>query len=196
MVDHEARGETTIVGTPSVDKAGAPRTDAEVRDFFGGWLDGSNAGDWETVAALMHPDIVLSDPMMVAPARGRRDALDRVKGQYAPFPDALVEMLGDPFVSLSEPELVYRWRFSGTHLEPIVPPGFAATGRRVEADGVSVLRFEGGLVREATLIFDATDVARQILAAPPAGSAVERGIVLGQRLRAGLHRRRSWGRSR
>jgi hypothetical protein len=128
---------------------------------------------------------------MAAPTRGRGDALERVKGQCAPFPDAQVEMLGDPFVSLGEPELACRWRFTGTHLEPIDPPGFAPSGLRVESEGESVLRFEGTLVREATLFVDATGIARQVLAAPPMGSPLERGIVISQRLRAAIHRKRT-----
>jgi hypothetical protein len=191
MVERTARRRGTIVGMPLVGEARMPRTDPEVRDFFRRWVGGSNAGDWEAVGEMMHPAIAIRDPMMGAPARGRRDALERAKGQYAPFPDGVVEMIGDPFVSLGEPELTYRWRFTGTHLEPIDPPGFAPTGVRVEVDGASVLRFEGGLVREATLLFDATEVARQILAAPSAGSPLERGIVIGQRLRAARHRKRS-----
>lgn len=191
MVEREDRRGGTIMGTPAVDGVRAPRTDTEVRVFFHGWLDGSNAGDWATVAALMHPEIALWDPMMAAPARGRGDALERVKAQYAPFPDAQVEMLGDPFVSLGEPELAYRWRFTGTHLGPIDPPGFAPTGLPVESEGVSVLRFEGALVREATLFLDAAGFARQILAAPPAGSPLERGMVISQRLRAAIRRKRT-----
>ncbi len=100
-----------------------------------------------------------------------------------------MEMLGDPFVSLEEPELSYRWRFVGTHLRAIDPPGFAPTGQRVEIEGVSVLRFRDQLVVEVRLFFDATDAARQLLAAPPVGSPIERVVVLAQRTRARSSRR-------
>ena len=166
-----------------------PRSPAEVRAFFSRWLDANNGGDWETVAEMMNPDIVLVDPMMPAPAHGRAAAVERARGQYEPFADGSVMMLGDPFVSLGEPELAYRWRFDGTHTEPIDPPGFAATGERVSVEGTSVLRFDGDQVVSVHLHFDTTEVARQFLAAPAAGSMLERGIALGQRARVMVRRR-------
>jgi hypothetical protein len=60
------------------------------------WVGGSNAGDWEAVGEMMHPAIAIRDPMMGAPARGRRDALERAKGQYAPFPDGVVDAPAPP----------------------------------------------------------------------------------------------------
>jgi predicted ester cyclase len=167
----------------------APHTPEDVRAFFAAWLDRANAGDWESFARMMHPDIRLTDPMMAAPAHGLADALERAKGQYEPFPDGRAEMIGAPFVSVEEPALAYQWRFTGTHLRRIDPPGFAPTGRRVSVVGTSVLRFRDHLVVDAALFFDTTDVARQLLAAPPAGSPIERVIALVQRIRARLSRR-------
>lgn len=169
--------------------AQAPRSADEARAFFAGWIDSANAGDWESFGRLLHPDIEITDPMTPEPARGHTAALARAREQYAPFPDGRVEMLGDPFVSLDEPELAYRWRFVGTHLHPIDPPGFAPTGQPVRVDGASVLRFREGLVVRAQLYFDSTEVARQILAAPPAGSPLEGLIARSQRLRVRLRRR-------
>ena len=166
-----------------------PRSPEDVRKFFAGWIDGSNAGDWDRVVELMDPEIVLRDPMLDAPARGHLDALLRVKGQYEPFPDGRLEMLGDPFLALEEPVLAYRWRFTGTHLHPIDPPGFAPTGRRVQVEGMSALRFRDQRVVDVRLFFDSSDVARQLLAAPPAGSPLEKGIAFAQRLRARRSRR-------
>ena len=165
------------------------RSPDEVRSFFSTWLAANNGGDWETVAEMMHPDIVLVDPMMPAPAYGRAAAVERARGQYEPFADGIVTMLGDPFVALEEPELAYRWRFDGTHTEAIDPPGFAATGERVSVEGTSVLRFDGDQVVSVHLYFDTTEVARQLLAAPPSGSVLERVVALGQRVRVKVRRR-------
>jgi hypothetical protein len=109
---------------------GPPRTDEEVRGFLTRWVGGANAGDWDAVAALMDVDIVYADPMAPTPARGRTAAITRAQQQYAPFPDGLVTMVGAPFVSLDEPEIAYHWRFRGTHLHRVDPPGFAPTGHR------------------------------------------------------------------
>jgi predicted ester cyclase len=167
-----------------------PRSPEEVRDFFSRWLGRSNAGDWDGLASMMHPQIEIRDPMAPEPARGLTAALDRAKGQYAPFPDGVVELLGDPFVALDEPELSYRWRFTGTQANPVEPPGFAATGLPVEVEGTSVLRFEQDKVIDVRMFFDSTEVARQLLAAPPAGSRLESAIALGQRVRVRMRRLR------
>ncbi len=167
----------------------APQSPEEVRAFFGDWIDHANAGRWEQFGRLLHPDIVLEDPMTSEAARGHDQALSRARAQYEPFPDGRVEMVGAPFVPLDEPELSYRWRFVGTHLRRIDPPGFAPTGRQVVVEGMSVLHFLHGQVDRVRLFFDTTDVARQLLAAPPAGSPLERVIVLSQRLRVRLRRR-------
>lgn len=168
----------------------APRANADVRDFFKRWIEGSNAGDWDAVGELMHPDIVYADPMAAEPARGRAEAVRRAQQQYAPFPDGRVDMLGDPFMALGEPELAYRWRFVGTHLRPVDPPGFAPTGRQLRVEGTSVLGFRDRQVGFAVMYFDTTAVARQLLAAPPAGSPLERAMVTAQRLRVRWRRTR------
>lgn len=173
----------------ALDTYGAFGLPNDVRAFFTAWIGHGNAGEWDRFVTMMHPDIVLADPMMVEPARGRAQAFNRAKAQYAPFPDGRLEMLGDPFVSLEEPELAYRWRFVGTHLGAIDPPGFAPTGRRVEIEGTSVLRFRDQQVVDVRLFFDATEAARQLLAAPSADSPLEHIAVLAQRLRARWSRR-------
>ena len=167
----------------------APRSPEDVRKFFDAWLDRANTGNWDAFAEMMHPDIVLTDPMMPEPAHGRADALERAKGQYEPFPDGRAEIVGEPFVSVEEPALAYQWRFTGTHLHRIDPPGFAPTGRVVSVAGTSVLRFRDRQVADVRLFFDTTDVARQLLAAPPAGSPAERVIAIAQRIRARSSRR-------
>jgi predicted ester cyclase len=166
-----------------VDASGAPRSAAEVRAFFERWIGASNRGEWDDVAAMMHDDVVLTDPMMAGVAAGKAAALERARAQYEPFPDGVVTMLGDPFVALDRPELAYRWRFTGTQLRAVDPPGFAPSGRRVTVDGTSVLGFRDGRVITVVLIFDTTTVARQLLAAPRAGGAMESVLALGQRLR-------------
>lgn len=169
----------------------APQSSADVRRFFDDWIDSANNGEWERFSQLMHPDIVLVDPMTSEPARGRTDALTRAQAQYEPFPDGRIDMIGAPFVSLDAPELAYHWRFIGTHLRPIDPPGFAPSNQQVVVDGASVLHFTDGQVDQVQLFFDTTDVARKILAAPPAGSPLESVMALSQRVRVRLrHSRR------
>ena len=168
-----------------------PESPDEIRAFFRDWIESANTGQWERFGRLLHPDIVLNDPMTPEPARGRHRALPRARAQYEPFPDGRIEMVGAPFVSLDGSELAYRWRFVGTHLRRIDPPGLAPTGHQLVVEGTSVLHFRDGQVDHVRLFFDTTDIARQLLAAPPAGSPFERVIALSQRVRVRLRRRPS-----
>lgn len=182
-----AQGQPTCHGEAM--EQHAPQSPEDVRAFFRDWIDSANAGQWDRFGQLMHPDIVIVDPMTPEPARGIDEALPRAQAQYEPFPDGRIHMVGAPFVSLDEPELAYRWRFVGTHLRPINPPGFAPTAQQVMVEGTSVLHFRDGRVDHLQLFFDTTDVARQLLAAPPAGSPLERVMALSQRVRVRLRRR-------
>lgn len=171
----------------------APRSPEDVRTFFGDWIESANTGEWDRFGELMHPDIVLVDPMTPEPARGLPDALSRARAQYEPFPDGRIDMVATPSISLDEPELAYQWRFVGTHLRPINPPGFAPTQQPVVVEGTSVLHFRDGQVDHARLFFDTTDVARQLLAAPPVGSPLERVMAWSQRVRVRLRRHSGGG---
>lgn len=162
----------------------------DVREFFARWIGCSNARDWDAVDAMITDDAELRDPMVAAPVRGREAFLERARAQYEPFPDGEVHLVGDPFVAVDGREVAYLWRFTGTHLRPVRPPGFAPTGRQVAIDGTSVLRLVDGRVASVQLVFDTTDVARQLLAAPPAGSRLEVAIAAAQRIRARSARRR------
>lgn len=162
----------------------------DVTAFFGRWVGGSNAGDWDAVAAMITDEAELRDPLIATPVRGREAFLERARAQYEPFPDGELHIVGAPFVAVDGREIAYRWRFTGTHLRPVRPPGFAPTGRPVSVDGASVLRLVDGRVASVELLFDTTDVARQLLAAPPAGSRLEVAVAAAQRVRARWARRR------
>lgn len=112
---------------------GPPAPD-DVRAFFTTWIDSNNNGDWDSVVQLLHPDVVLSDPMTPQAARGRAAAVLRVRAQYDPFPDGRIEMIGGAFVSLDEPELAYRWRLSvricGRCVRRDSPPPDGGSGSR------------------------------------------------------------------
>lgn len=164
---------------------------ADPAAFLTRWVDRANAGDWSAFAELLDPDAELVDPMTPDVARGRDATVERARAQYEPFPDGRVERVAGPFVAQDAPALTYQWRFEGTATRRIDPPGFAPTGRPVVVDGVSVLRFRAGRVVAVLLFFDTTAVARQLLAAPAAGSPLERAVAIGQRLRVAAVRFRT-----
>lgn len=104
-------------------------------DFLAWWTGSANAEDWAAFSRLLAGDVTVLDPMFPEPATGRGAALARVRAQSEPFDDGAVEPVGLPFVGGSGEELAYRWRFTGRHVRPIDPPGFAATGAHVSIDG-------------------------------------------------------------
>jgi hypothetical protein len=57
---------------------------------------------------------------------------------------------------------------------PLEPLGFAAARERVETEGVAVIELRDGLVSRCRQFYDTTEVARQLGAAPPRGSRVEK----------------------
>jgi hypothetical protein len=65
---------------------------------------------------------------------------------------------------------------------PLEPPGFAAARERVETEGVAVIELRDGLVSRCRQFYDTAEVARQLGAAPPRGSRVEKLGVLVQRI--------------
>ena len=175
--------------TKHVDDRMPPGDEQFAERFFREWLDVSNRGDWAAFAAMVHEDASIQDPLLPQPVTGRAAVVERARGQYLPFPDGRVEMLGSPLSALGGARLAYRWRFTGTHTLPIDPPGFAPTGARVTVEGMSLLDLDDGRVRSVELFFDTTAVARQVGAAPPAGSRLERVVVAAQRLRARRRKR-------
>lgn len=83
-----------------------------------------------------------------------------------------------------DPEGAVRFLFRGRHTGRIDPPGFAPTGRPVNVEGVSILRLVDRQAGQRRALVDSTGVARQIDAAPAAGSRGERAVALLQRARA------------
>jgi hypothetical protein len=70
------------------------------------------------------------------------------------------------------------------------PPGFAPTGRRLEFETAEFSHFQGELLARHTVVLDMLSLARQIGAAPKAGTTAERVGVWLQRLAARRSRAR------
>jgi predicted ester cyclase len=66
-------------------------------------------------------------------------------------------------------KLAFRWLMSGTHEREFM--GLPATGRRVEAMGMDILRISDGKIVEHWGEFDAMGLLRQIGAIPRLGDA-------------------------
>jgi predicted ester cyclase len=143
--------------------------------FLGRLYAAVNAHDGDAVAELCCEHVEWEDPGAPAILRGR-DAVRRfhIDILFRAFPDMKVEMLDGPFLSLDGTGVASRLRLSGTMTGPMIPPGFAATGRPIAFETAEFSRFEGGLLARHTVILDMLDIARQIGAAPRAGSFGDR----------------------
>lgn len=76
---------------------------------------------------------------------------------------------------------------------PLIPPGFAPTGRRVEIHGDDHCDSRGDLVCRCEAVYDLNGVGVQLGAVPAPGTGVERLAVLVQRLQARRLRRSAAG---
>jgi steroid delta-isomerase-like uncharacterized protein len=181
----------------SVESSAAALDESFARDFADRWQRAWNARVPEQVTALCTEDVLWDDPATERPERGRQAVARYLLDVWRAFPDLTFDWPEAPFVSFEKTKLACHWHVTGTMLGPMDPPGFAATGRRIDLDGVDLLELRDGLVCAYTGFFDARGIAQQIGAMPAAGSRGERLAVAIQRLavRGARLRTRSPGRS-
>lgn len=86
---------------------------------------------------------------------------DGVKGRItdyrAAFPDLKIEV--EDVVAEGD-RVVTRWTLRATHLGSFA--GFAATGGRIEVEGITIHRAAGGLIVEAWVNWDTLSLRRQL----------------------------------
>lgn len=144
-----------------------------------------NAHDAAEVAASCSADIVWEDSAAPGPLYGR-DAVYRFHRDllFRSLPDVRVTLMDGPYFAREGTEVAARLRVSGTMTGPLDPPGFSPTGERIEFETAEFSRIEDGLLVRHHVVLDMLSLARQIGAAPPAGSAMDRVNVWLQRVRA------------
>ena len=107
------------------------------------------------------------------------------------------EQLEPPFTGPDGTRLALRWRMSGTHTGLLDPPGFAATGKAFEIDGVDFWTVRDGLVADCRAEYDSMGLATQLGLMPARGSRVEKAMTglqrAGMRVRSEVERRRKPG---
>jgi predicted ester cyclase len=93
---------------------------------------------------------------------------------FRAFPDYEMEIVD--MVAYGEKAAV-RWRAAGTFTGPVKFEGLDPTGARIDIEGLDLLTIRDGLIRENRAYVNATEIARQLGAMPPAGSAGERAML-------------------
>jgi predicted ester cyclase len=102
------------------------------------------------------------------------------------FPD--VRIVVDEVIEAGD-SVALRWHAEGTHQGEL--EGLAPTGIRATVTGISIDHWEGGKIVESWTEWDNLGLARQLGAAPPEGSAVEKVGVAVQRLMASRMRKKN-----
>jgi steroid delta-isomerase-like uncharacterized protein len=161
------------------------------RDFADRWQRAWNSRDPGQVVSLCTEDVVWDDPITERPERGRAAVADYLRSVWRTFPDLEFTWPEGPYASFEGIKLALHWRVTGTMIGPMEPPGFAPTGKRMEAEGVDLLELRDGLVCAYSGFFDAQGIARQVGVVPPSGSVAEKMAVALQRLQVAIGRRLS-----
>ena len=157
-----------------------------LREFGERYLAAWNALDPDGVAGCVSEDVVWIDPALAEPAHGRQGVADFVRESAVAFPDLSFSLLGEPGIAEDFRAAYVPWLMTGTNTGPIDPPGFAATGKRLEVRGFDVWQFRDRLIWRYEAIYDFTALARQLGLMPPRGGFAEKAMVRAQRLRSKL----------
>jgi predicted ester cyclase len=95
----------------------------------------------------------------------------------------------DPHRTAGGDQVAWRRRMRGTNTGPIDPPGFAATGRAIEIEGVDLWTMRDGRVARYRAFYDFNALAVQLGLAPAPGSRLEQALVALQRVGAQAQKR-------
>jgi steroid delta-isomerase-like uncharacterized protein len=140
-----------------VDLAGA---ESVVQRLVASW----EARDFAAFVSCLSDDVEWYDPAMPEPpAHGRAAVRAFAEAVIRAFPDFRYEVIPPICFATDGSRCAVNWRIGASHLAPLEPLGYAATGRRAEFEGVDLLEFEGERVRRIVTLFDPLPVAEQLL---------------------------------
>lgn len=116
-----------------------------------------NRGNFSVAEEVLAPDYVHYDPATGEMGSGI-EGLEKMVAFYRDsFPDFQIRVEEQ---IVTEDRVVERWTGHGTHQGTLM--GIAATGRQVEAMGISIHRIAGGKIAETHTVFDSAGMLRQL----------------------------------
>jgi predicted ester cyclase len=148
-----------------------------------------NEGKFELLDQLIAPEAVNHDPAQPARLRALRgpEVQRRTVEMYrAAFPDVRITV--DEVIDGGD-KVAVRWHAEGTHRGEL--EGLAPTGVRATVTGISIDHWQDGKIVETWTEWDNLGLGRQLGAAPPEGSPVEKLGVAVQRVMASRMRKKN-----
>lgn len=165
-----------------VSRAVSPAKKASAKQVATKYFEAIAARDVEAMAACWAPGGV--DHLYgMAELRVPGDLKAWFENLFRAIPD--FEMSVVDMVAYGEKAAV-RWRATGTFTGPGKFEGLAPTGASIAIEGTDLLTIRDGLIHENHAYTNATELARQFGAMPPAGSLGERAMLGMVNLRTAL----------
>ena len=133
-------------------------------------VDAINGRDLDTLLGLWGPTVHARFPN--ADCRSREDVAAYFQEGFDALPDLRLEI-----VALAEdgPYVFMRWRLTGHHTGAAWS-GIAASGRRVELDGMDHFEIRDGRIASNFVVFDQLQFARAVGFVPLDGSPGDRAL--------------------
>jgi predicted ester cyclase len=144
-------------------------TEETVRAYF----DALERRDLDAIAAAWHPegvDRLYGLAEMVGP-EGVRDYFSGIFGSFPDFALKVIDLL------TVDDRSTVRWRATGTFSGDAKYEGLTPNGAPIELEGIDLLTVRDGLLIDNQAYTNATVLARQLGAMPPAGSVAERAMI-------------------
>ena len=154
----------------------------EPDEFADIWQQAWNSREAEQVLVLCAEDVIWDDPLTPEPASGHAEVKNYLEESWRAFPDMTFSWPERAYSADDGSRLALHWRVEATLLGDLNPPGFAATGKRFQADGVDLLHLRDGRVVWYQGYFDRQSAAEQLGILPAPGSRTEKIMVKLQRL--------------
>ena len=137
------------------------------------YFDAINDRDLDAAAAMWEPGGVDHLDGM-ADLRVPGDLKRWFTQMFDAFPDFEFEILT---VTASKENAAVRWQAKGTFSGTGKFEGMNPNGASIEIEGCDMLTVRDGRIAENHAYLNATEMARQLGAMPPAGSAAEKGMI-------------------
>lgn len=146
---------------------------ASAKQVATAYFDAIKARDVDAMAAVWEPGS-LDHFYGMATLKVPEDLKAWFSSLFRAFPD--FEMVVADMVAYGNKAAV-RWTATGTFTGEGKFEGLTATGASVELEGLDLLTIEDGKIVENRAYTNATEMARQLGAMPPAGSAGEKAML-------------------